>query len=442
MTHSAALPAGETFDPERLYEPRDAVAAYFAAVSLPAPAIETVGLDAAAGRILARDAVADAKYPADPRSTMDGFAVVAADGTVVRRIVGEVRMGHAPPGPVGPAEAMRIPTGGVVPDGADAVIPIEDVDEIAYGGEPNAAIEPREAVTSGENVTAAGEDMLPGDLVLTAGLRIGAPELSVLATLGITHVPVFRKPRVAIISTGDELVDASEKPGRGQVRDSNRWAIAGALAALGCEPVQRPVAGDTFEALEAALREGLAAADAVVLTGGSSVGVRDLTPQVIEALAGSTTPPSPGVVVHGLKIKPGKPTVFAMVGGKPVIGLPGNPTSSLMVLEAIVAPVFSALAGETVVPAATITAVTSERFAGRPGWTWYIPVELRRDGRRVVAGPLLAALGPHEPAGAERTAIWRSARTRRRSRPVRRLPSGGSSAAGRALPDRSGEKAA
>jgi len=388
MTHPAALQPGETFQTERLYEPREAVAAYFAAVTLPVPAIETVGLDAAAGRILARDAVADALYPADPRSTMDGFAVVAGDGTAVRRIVGEVRMGHAPPVPVGPAEAMRIPTGGVLPDGADAVIPIEDVDEIEFSGEAGPAIAPREAVGPGENVTAPGEDMRPGDRVLAAGLRIGGPELGVLATLGITHVPVFRRPRVAILSTGDELVDAGTKPGRGQIRDSNRWAIAGTLTALGCEPVQRPVAGDTLGALELALKEALGVADAVVLTGGSSVGVRDLTPQVIDALARTMPPPSPGVVVHGLRIKPGKPTVFAMLGGKPVIGLPGNPASSLMVLEAIVAPVFSALAGETSVPAHTIAAVTAGRFAARPEWTWYIPVELHVADGHVLAEPL------------------------------------------------------
>ena len=388
MTHSAALPPGETFQTERLYEPREAVAAYFAAVTLPTPATETVGLDAAAGRVLAADAVADALYPADPRSTMDGFAVVASDGTAVRRIAGEVRMGHAPPGPVGAGEAMRIPTGGVVPDGADAVIPIEDVDEVEFAGESGAAIAPREAVASGENVTAAGEDMRPGDRILTAGLRIGGPELSVLATLGITRVPVRRRPRVAILSTGDELVDASATPGRGQIRDSNRWAIAGALTALGCEPVQRPIAGDTFAALEKALGEALAAADAVVLTGGSSVGVRDLTPQVIESLARTAGPASPGVVVHGLRIKPGKPTVFAMLAGKPVIGLPGNPTSALMVLEAIVAPIFSALAGEAAVPAATITATTTDRFTARSEWTWYIPVELRVEEGKVLAGPL------------------------------------------------------
>lgn len=382
MTQSRTLQPGETFDHDHLYEPREALAAYFAAVTIPAPSRETVGLDAAAGRILAEDAVAGTQYPADPRSTMDGFAILAADGTAVRRIIGEIRMGHAPPGPIRPGEAMRIPTGGVLPEGADAVVPIEDVQEIDFEGEPHAAIELSEAVPAGENFTAAGEDMLPGDRILTRGLRIGGPELAVLATLGIVQVPVYRRPRVAIVSTGDELVDAALVPGRGQVRDSNRWALAGALTALGCTPVQRPAAVDTFEELRSALVAALAVADAVVLTGGSSVGVRDLTPQVIDALG------KPGVVVHGLKIKPGKPTVLAMVDGKPVIGLPGNPGSSLMVLEAVAAPIFSALAGEAVVPSSTVSAVTASRFSARPGWTWYIPVELRVQDGRVLASPV------------------------------------------------------
>ena len=367
MAYSPALQTGETFDHDHLYEPQAGVAAYLAAVTLSPPAVETVGLADAVGRILARDAVADALYPADPRSTMDGFAILVADGDALRHIVGEVRMGHAPPGPLGPGEAMRIPTGGVVPDGADAVIPVEDVDECDFDGEAGSTISLNEDIVPGENVTAAGDDMRPGDRILTAGLRIGGPELAVLATLGIVDVPVYARPRVAIISTGDELVDASQKPGRGQVRDSNRWAIAAALTALG---------------------SALDAADAVVLTGGSSVGVRDLTPQVIELLAAATTPKSPGVVVHGLKAKPGKPTVFAMVGGKPVIGLPGNPASSLMMLEAVVAPVFAALAGSAAVPSGAIPATTSARFSGRPGWTWYIPVELRVENGRVFAGPL------------------------------------------------------
>jgi molybdopterin molybdotransferase len=382
MAGSPALRPGETFDEERLWTPAEALATYFGAVTIARPALEHVDLAAAMGRILGRDATADTRYPADPRSTMDGFAVVAADADATRRIVGEVRMGQAPPGPIGPGEAMRIPTGGVLPPGADAVIPVEDADVVEVPGEVDETLAVREAVPAGEFVTPAGADMEPGDVVMRAGRRIGAPELAVLSTLGITAVPVFRRPRVAIISTGDELVDASATPATGQVRDSNRWALAGSLIALGCEPVQRPAAGDTAEELTAALRGALDTADAVVLTGGSSVGVRDLTPRVIDALG------SPGVVVHGLRVKPGKPTVLAMLDGKPVIGLPGNPASSLMILEAIVAPVFSRLAGEEIPPQSTVTAVAGQAFTARPGWTWYVPADLRHEGGRIVAVPL------------------------------------------------------
>ncbi len=380
MAAPQVLKPGEGFDVEQLLTPEEARAAYFAAVTIAPPAVEYVGLADAAGRILAVAAVADSEYPADARSTMDGFAVVAADGRSGRRVTGEVRMGHAPPAGIRPGEAMRIPTGGVVPAGADAVVPVEDTVETQAGDA--AMIVPIETLEPGENITPAGSDMRPGDRVLEAGRRIGGPELAVLATLGIANVPVYRQPRVAIVSTGDELVDAASKPGRGQVRDSNRWAIAGSLLALGCLPVQRPVAIDTPEALADALRSALAVADAVVLTGGSSVGVRDLTPRVIDQLG------KPGVIVHGLRVKPGKPTVFAMLDGKPVIGLPGNPASSLMILEAVAAPVFSRLAGESATPDNSIAAVVERPFAGRDGWTWFIPAEIRYAGGRVFTSPL------------------------------------------------------
>lgn len=374
------LKPGEGFDVERLLTPAEARAAYFSAVTMPEPAIERVGLEGAVGRILALPAIAGAEYPADPRSSMDGFALVAAEGRSARRIVGEVRMGHAPPGPVGPGEAMRIPTGGVVPAGADAVVPVEDTVESAGASGP--AMVPNEDLESGENVTPRGSDMRPGDRILEPGRRIGGPELAVLATLGIVSVPVYRQPLVAIVSTGDELVEAGDEPGRGQVRDSNRWAIAGSLVALGCVPLQRPVALDTAEALAEALRTALDVADAVVLTGGSSVGVRDLTPRVIDGLG------KPGVIVHGLRVKPGKPTVFAMLDGKPVIGLPGNPASSLMILEAVAAPIFSRLAGEAVTPHTEIAAVAERPFTGRDGWTWFVPAAIRREGELTYAAPL------------------------------------------------------
>ena len=359
-----ALQPGATFDPNQLLAPDDAVATYLAAVGPHPLGIQTVALTEAFGRILAADAVADVAYPADDRSTMDGFAVRSADGTSRRRIVGAVLMGQPPPRPVGPSEAMRIPTGGVLPPGADAVVPVEDVEELPE------AIELREPPAAGAFITPRGEDMAAGDLVLPAGRRIGAPELSVLATLGLTAVPVYRRPRVAIVATGDELVDPGLRPGPGQIRDSNRWALAGGLLAIGCEVVQIPRATDEVEAIRAQIAAGLEQADAVVLTGGSSVGARDHVPAAIAGLG------PPGVVVHGLKVKPGKPTVLAAIGERPVIGLPGNPTSALTIFDAIATPILRALTGETEPRRAAMDVRAGVAFAGREGWTWYVPALL------------------------------------------------------------------
>lgn len=368
-----ALQPGETFRPDRLWAPGEAVAAYLRTVAPRPRGTERVALGAAFGRVLAADAVADASYPADRRSTMDGFAVRAGDGTAARRIAGAVRMGAAPPAPLGPGEAMRVPTGGVLPDGADAVVPIEDADEA------DGAVVPREAPEPGAFFTPRGDDMQPGDRVLRAGRRIGAPELSVLATLGLTEVEVVLRPRVAVVSTGDELVDAAQRPGTGQVRDSNRWAVAGGLAARGCEVLHLERARDTVDEIAARIAEAIGRADAVVLTGGSSVGERDHVPAAVDRLG------APGVVVHGLRVKPGKPTVLAALGAVPVIGLPGNPTSALTILDAVVAPILDALTGASGARRATVAAVAAEPFAGRAGWTWYVPAVLAADGARPLA---------------------------------------------------------
>ena len=393
-----ALRAGVTFETDRLSAPAEAIAAYLAAVGLRPLGVEPVGLDGAFGRILARDAVADAAYPADARATMDGFAVRAADGEAPRRIVGTIRMGAAPPGPLHVGEAMRIPTGGVLPPGADAVLPVEDATE--HGDELVPALAP----AAGDYFTPRGDDMTAGDLVLRAGRRIGAAELSVLATLGQTAVQVYRRPRVAVVSTGDELVDAHERPGTGQVRDSNRWAVAGGLAALGCEVVHLPRAIDEEDAIRARIAEGLAVADAVVLTGGSSVGARDHVPGALDGLG------APGVVVHGLRVKPGKPTVLGAVGSQPVIGLPGNPASALTILDAIASELFRALTGEREPRRASLAATAAERFPGRAGWTWYVPAVLDEGRARPIAlrsshTSLLARADGYVVVGPERDRI-------------------------------------
>ncbi len=364
---------GTTFEAELLLSPDEAVAAYLAAVRPKPSGIERVPLDSAVGRILAEDAAADAPYPADDRSTMDGFAVRSADGTAPRRIVGTIRMGAAPPRSLEAGEAMRIPTGGVLPDGADAVLPIEDAEE------EDDLVRPRNAPAPWAYLTPRGDDMAVGDVVLRAGRRIGAAELSVLATLGQAEVAVFRRARIAVVSTGDELIDTGAQPGTGQIRDSNRWAIAGGLAALGCEILHLPRAADELETIAARIAEGLERADAVVLTGGSSVGVRDHVPGAIDRLG------PPGVVVHGIKVKPGKPTVLAAIGARPVIGLPGNPTSALTILDAIASHVVRALTGETAARRSTVATLAAVPFDGRAGWTWYVPAVLEAAGARPLA---------------------------------------------------------
>jgi molybdenum cofactor synthesis domain-containing protein len=376
MRASGALLPGQPFEPAALLAPAQAIVAYRARVALEPVGVERVGLDAAFDRILARDVVADARYPAHPRSTMDGFAIRSADGLAPRRIVGEVRMGHPPPAALGAGESMRIPTGGAVPEGADTVVPVEDADEA------DGFVRLREAPEPGDAITPAGEDMEPGDRILPAGRRIDGAAMGVLATLGCTEVDVWRRPTVAIVSTGDELVDPERRPGPGQVRDSNRFALAGALRRLGAEPLHVPRAADESEALEATIRESLRSADAVLLTGGSSVGIRDLVPRVIDRIG------EPGVIVHGLRVRPGRPTALAAIGSKPVIGLPGNPTSALMIFLNVAVPILRGLTGEVPRPSAPRLARAGAAIRGKPGWTWFLPVRIVADGARPGVVPL------------------------------------------------------
>ena len=379
MRAPGALLPGQTFEPSALLAPAQAILAYRARVPLAPLGVERVALDDAFGRILAENLVADARYPAHPRSTMDGFAMRSADGIAPRRISGEIRMGHPAPAPLGPGEAMRIPTGGTVPDGADSVVPVEDSDE------RDGHVVPRKPPKLGDAITPAGEDMEPGDCVLQAGRRVDSAAMGVLATLGYVKVPVWRRPTIAIISTGDELVPPSQRPGTGQIRDSNRYALAGAIHELGGEPLHIPRAEDEEPAIEAAIRDALARADAVLLTGGSSVGVRDLVPRLIARIG------EPGVVVHGLRVRPGKPTVLGAIGNKPVIGLPGNPTSALMIFYNIAAPILAGITGEVRRPAAPALARAAKPLEGKPGWTWFVPARISIEG----AERVVSSLGIH-----------------------------------------------
>ncbi|HEX8805596.1 MAG TPA: gephyrin-like molybdotransferase Glp [Candidatus Aquilonibacter sp.] len=354
---------GFVFLEENLLSPAQAVATYLARVRLAPRAAERIRLDDAYGRILAETVVADADYPSAPRSAMDGYAITADHTPGTFSLIGEIAMGHPWGRRLIPGQAVRIPTGGVVPDGADAVVPVE---EVRISG-PSVAIEAE--LEPGTNVNPAAGDMRAGTRVLEVGARIGGPQMGVLATLGITKIAVFPRPRIAVLSSGDELVPPGMQPALGQIRDSNRFAIAGALQGMGAQPFHGPTVADVPGALERALRKALSEADGAVLTGGSSVGELDHTPAAISALG------APGVVVHGLRVKPGKPTVLAAVGAKPVIGLPGNPTSAVVILEAVVAPLIGALAGAPIA-LDVIPALLGAGVHTRKGWTWFVPVRL------------------------------------------------------------------
>jgi molybdenum cofactor synthesis domain-containing protein len=363
------------FQSEKLLAPAQALETFFARASLTPPQIERVALDDAAGRVLASAIDADVDYPNAPRSAMDGFALASAATPGTFSIAGEIAMGKAWTAALATGQAASIPTGGVVPDGADAIVPIEDV----FVDGNRVVVET--AVKPGENVSPRAGDMRRGERILEPGQWLAGPQIGVLATVGVVDVPVYRKPVVAMISSGDELVPPSSHPQPGEVRDSNRYAIAASLRMMGAAVRHYPTVSDEEGALEAALRIALEACDAIVLTGGSSVGERDRTPEAVASLG------APGVIVHGLKVKPGKPTVFAAAGGKPVIGLPGNPTSALMILEAIAAPIVAELTGAEV-PRAFLTARLGADAPGRAGWTWYVPVALQNDGGTPVAHPL------------------------------------------------------
>jgi molybdopterin molybdotransferase len=352
--------------------PDEALAAFFEAWT-PAPKrIETVPLEAALGRVLARDVRATANIPEYPRAAMDGFALRACDV----RFAGPTQpLLLTPAGEVRPASrealaegtAVRVATGSPLPIGADSVVRIEDV---FFGTD---AIGVSRPIPIGTDVIAAGEDVTAGTTVAAAGTVVNAAILGVLATLGQAGVAVYRRPSVALISTGDEVVPIGASPKAGEVRNSNGIALAALLWSLGVETVTRSHVRDELESLESAFADALEAHDAVVVSGGSSVGTRDFT----RAALAKREPP--GVIVHGVRMTPGRPVLLAASGSRPIIGLPGNPTAAMLALMTLGAAVIAKLSG-TPAPAPLTFGTAMEWLVGKPNWASYVPVRVDSDG--------------------------------------------------------------
>lgn len=331
---------------------------------------ERVRFDAALGRVLAEDVRAPEPLPPFRSAAVDGYAVRTADGAAPRRVVAEILAGQEAPGPLAPGEGAWMTTGAPLPEGADAVVMVEqttrDGDVVLLARAP----------LPGEGFHRVGESVGAGESVLERGMVVGAAEIGIMATNGVVDVAVHRRPVVAVLSTGDELVEPDEPRRAASIRDSNRYAVMASVAATGALPLSLGIARDVAAEHEAKMRAGLEHADVLITSGGVSMGNRDLIKEILEAWG--------TVHVGRVRFKPGKPLTFATVDGKLVFGLPGFPVSSLVTFEVFVRPALLRLMGARVVERPRARVVLAQPAKPSPDRTEYQRAVVRwQDGQLV-----------------------------------------------------------
>lgn len=341
------------------------------------PAAETVDLGAALGRVLAEEITADRDYPPFPRSTRDGFAVRAADIVnvpVTLKRLGEVKAGEAFGGSVGPRECVQIMTGAPVPAGADAVVMIEDT------GLKADQVTIKKSLAAGANIVPQGSEATRGAVLLQPGAHISYVETSLLGQVGKSKLQAYRRPRVAVLSTGDEVVAVNAAPGPNQIRNSNVHSMAAQVTLWGGEPIILGNARDELGDLERLIRRGLEE-DLFVLTGGVSAGKYDLVEVVLRKL---------GAEFHfdAVAIRPGRPAVFAACQGRFVFGLPGNPVSTMVTFELFVAPALALLAGASAPTLQFLKARLAEPVPQKTKLTLFLPARLEGQGSDVTVRAL------------------------------------------------------
>lgn len=360
------------------------------ASSFSAVGTESVALTQCLGRVLAEDVYTDVDIPDFNRSTMDGFAVKATStfgaseaNPAYLDIKGQVRMGERPDFPIGPGEAARIATGGMLPVGADSVIMIEHTDAL-----DGTTIEAYRSIAPGQHVIEKGEDIRISEPALLQGTRIRPQEAGLLAACGKTKIAVFRRPVVGIISTGDEVVPVDRTPGAGQIRDINTHTLSGQVLATGGVPEVFGIVGDNRDDLMEKCRRALDRCDMVMISGGSSVGARDYTVEVLDRL------PDTVILIHGISISPGKPTILARSGIKPFWGLPGHAVSAMVVFSVVVRPFLDRLCGMSkstrLFP---VQAILNRNLASAQGRVDYVRVKLFQSNGVVTAEPILGKSG-------------------------------------------------
>ncbi|NIO05459.1 MAG: molybdopterin molybdenumtransferase MoeA, partial [Proteobacteria bacterium] len=353
---------------------------------------EAIALDASLYRILAEDIVSPIDLPPFNRSTVDGYALKAKDtfgasenNPTLLNLMGEVLMGASTDLVVSEGGTVAVPTGGIIPDGADAVMMLEFSEQV-----DERTIQVKKSLSPLENVIQRGEDVRKGENVIPSGHRIRPQDMGAMAAFGKSRVLVHRKPKVSIVSSGDEIVDIEEEPRLGEIRDVNHYSLSALVEMAGGIPLFTGIARDTMENLRSLCKKGLQASDMLIISGGSSVGNLDYTTDVIKSL------PDSEIMVHGVSLRPGKPTIIARTSTKPVVGLPGHPVSAMVVFDLFMKPIIWRLAGH-VAPVwplgKRVPAILTRNVSSPPGREDYIRVRAEEKDGEVMAHPILGKSG-------------------------------------------------
>jgi molybdopterin molybdotransferase len=358
-----------------------------------APKEEKIKMEEACRRVLSSDIFSPEDLPGFPRSTMDGYAVRAGDTfgateslPAYLTVAHEIQMAEEPSFTLKEGQAASIPTGGMLPKGADAVLMLEHSQKI-----DDKTIEAQKQVAPGENVIQKGEDVKRGELVLEKGHILRPQDIAALSGLGITEVFVYRRPRVSIISTGDEVIPPHEPLRPGLVRDINSYNLSCLVSEDGGEPLRKGIFKDRYDAIRDAVHASISDSGMVLITGGSSVGARDMTEGIINGMG------SPGVLFHGVALKPGKPLIGGVIGGTPVFGIPGHPAAVTICYEILIRHVLrhisGAKAGFSSGLSKTVYARLAKRLSSEAGREEHVRVALKRVDGELWAEPILGKSG-------------------------------------------------
>jgi len=364
----------------------EALKKFFDSVKLKEPEVEEVKIDEALGRVLAEDIYSEYDVPPFDRAAMDGYAVRAEDtvgasvtNPIVLRVVGASEMGCYPNVKVGRLEAVRVSTGAPMPDGADSVVMVEYTRELSGD-----RIEVYRSVTPYGNVSRRGEDVKRGERMLEKGTILQPYDIGILAAVRRGKVKVFKKPKIAVLSTGNELVKLDEEVKPGKIVDVNRHSLIASVREIGCEPIDLGIARDRLEEIKIKISEGLKSADMVLVSGGVSVGAKDMVSEAVNTLG------EPGIIVHGISMRPGMPTALAAIGNKPVVLSPGNSVASLIAFKTFVKPIVAKMLGLSVgyVKGQVIKARMARKVSSPTGLRTFLRVNVKKEDDGYIAEPL------------------------------------------------------